>query len=150
MTDEVTKEHYVPMVIETSVGIDRTCLAVLADAYEEQTLEGGETRTVLHLHPRLAPIQVAVLPLSKKLGEAARRLAQELRGRFSVFYDEAGNIGRRYRRQDEVGTPCCVTIDFETENDGKVTLRDRDSMEQERIGLDAVAGRLQERLEGTG
>jgi glycyl-tRNA synthetase len=147
VTDEVSKEHYVPMVIETSVGIDRTCLAVLANAYEEQTLEGGEVRTVLHLHPRLAPTLVAVLPLSKKLAEPARRLAQELRRRYSVFYDEAGNIGRRYRRQDEVGTPFCVTVDFETEADGKVTLRERDSMAQDRIDISGVARYLQERLE---
>jgi glycyl-tRNA synthetase len=147
VTDEATKEHYVPMVIETSVGIDRTCLAVLANALDEQVLEGGETRTVLHLPPRLAPTLVAVLPLSKKLAEPARRLARELRRSYSVFYDEAGNIGRRYRRQDEVGTPFCVTIDFETEADGKVTLRDRDSMAQERLELAAVAPYLRERLE---
>jgi glycyl-tRNA synthetase len=147
VTDEVTKEHYVPMVIETSVGIDRTCLALLANAYEEQTLEGGEVRTVLHLHPRLAPTLVAVLPLSKKLAEPARRLAQELRRHHSVFYDEAGNIGRRYRRQDEVGTPFCVTLDFETEADGKVTLRDRDTMGQDRLEISAVARYLRERLE---
>jgi glycyl-tRNA synthetase len=135
------------MVIETSVGIDRTCLAVLANAFDEQVLEGGETRTVLHLPTRLAPTLVAVLPLSKKLAEPARRLARELRRSYSVFYDEAGNIGRRYRRQDEVGTPFCVTIDFETEADGKVTLRDRDSMAQERLELAGVAPYLRERLE---
>ncbi|MEN8181816.1 MAG: glycine--tRNA ligase [Myxococcota bacterium] len=147
VTDEQTREHYVPMVIETSVGIDRTCLAVLANAYEEEALEGGETRTVLHLDPRLAPIGVAVLPLSKKLAEPARRLAADLRRRFSVFYDDAGNIGRRYRRQDEVGTPFCLTLDFESEADGKVTARDRDSMQQERIPLARVIGYLGERLE---
>ena len=94
-----------PIVIETSVGIDRTCLALLANAYEEQTLDDGETRTVLHLHPAVAPIKAAVLPLSKKLAEPARELARELRSGMSVFYDDAGNIGRRYRRQDEAGTP---------------------------------------------
>ena len=102
---------------------------------------------MLHLHPRLAPILVAVLPLSKKLAEPARRLAQELRRHYSVFYDDSGNIGRRYRRQDEVGTPFCVTIDFETEADGKVTLRDRDSMAQDRIEISGVARYLRERLE---
>jgi len=146
VTDEETKERYVPMVIETSVGIDRTCLALLCNAYEEEVLEDGETRTVLHLPCFLAPIQAAVLPLSKKLAEPARRLAAELRRRFHVFYDESGNIGRRYRRQDEVGTPFCVTYDFDSESDGKVTVRERDGMGQERIALDAVRGWLDEHL----
>ncbi|HET6304197.1 MAG TPA: glycine--tRNA ligase [Myxococcota bacterium] len=147
VTDEETKEHFLPMVIETSMGIDRTCLALLVNGYEEQKLADGETRTLLHLHPRLAPVQVAVLPLAKKLAEPARALAQRLRRRFAVFYDEAGNIGRRYRRQDEIGTPFCVTWDFDSETDGKVTLRDRDSMQQERIAAEAVPGWLVEKLE---
>ncbi|MDH3521488.1 MAG: glycine--tRNA ligase [Myxococcales bacterium] len=145
VTDPETKEHYVPVVIETSVGIDRTCLAVMVDAYAEETLEDGETRIVMRFHPALAPIQVAVLPLSKKLAEPAHRLESELRRRFNVFYDDAGNIGRRYRRQDEAGTPFCVTIDFESAQDEKVTVRERDSMEQERIPIGAVGAVLAER-----
>jgi glycyl-tRNA synthetase len=146
VTDEQTKEHYFPTVIETSVGIDRTCLALLTHAYHEEVLPDGETRTVLRLHPRLAPIQAAVLPLSKKLGEPARRLAADLRRRFHVFYDEAGNIGRRYRRQDEIGTPFCITYDFDSDSDAKVTVRQRDSMEQDRVALQSVAAFLAERL----
>ena len=136
-----------PIVIETSVGIDRTCLALLANAYEEQSLDDGETRTVLHLHPAVAPIKAAVLPLSKKLAEPARELARELRSGMSVFYDDSGNIGRRYRRQDEAGTPYCVTYDFESPTDGRVTVRDRDSMKQERIAVGDVRVHLRERVE---
>ncbi len=147
VTDEATKERFFPVVIETSVGIDRTCLALLANGYQEEKLPDGETRTLLRLHPMLAPIKAAVLPLSKKLAEPARRTAAALRRRWNVFYDESGNIGRRYRRQDEVGTPYCITVDFETEGDGKVTLRERDSMEQERIPLEDVSRALAERLE---
>ncbi len=146
VTDPETKERYLPVVIETSVGIDRTCLALLCHAYQEEALAGGETRTVLRLHPRLAPIKVAALPLSKKLAEPARRLASELRRRWSVFYDDAGNIGRRYRRQDEAGTPFCVTVDFESEVDAKATVRERDSMQQERIPMQAVIAYLADRL----
>jgi glycyl-tRNA synthetase len=135
------------MVVETSVGVDRSCLALLCNAYEEETLEGGEQRTVMRIPAFLAPTQVAVLPLSKKLGEPAQKLAAELRRHFSAFYDAAGNIGRRYRRQDEAGTPFCVTYDFDSETDGKVTVRERDSMTQERIALDAVSGWISERLE---
>jgi glycyl-tRNA synthetase len=148
VTDEETKERYTPMVIETSVGVDRTALALLCNAYAEEALEGGESRTVLRLPSALAPIQVAVLPLSKKLGEPAQNLCNELRRRFAVFYDEAGNIGRRYRRQDEVGTPFCVTIDFESEGDGKATVRERDTMTQERIPVEGIRSWLQDRLEG--
>ncbi len=147
VTDPQSKEHYLPMVIETSVGIDRTCLALLCDAYAEEDLGDGETRTLLRLHPAIAPIQVAVLPLSKKLAEPARAVEGELRRRFNVFYDEAGNIGRRYRRQDEAGTPFCVTYDFDSARDGKVTVRDRDSMDQERIGIPEIATVLGPRCE---
>ena len=147
ITDVTTKERYMPMVIETSVGVDRTCLALLADAYAEESLEGDEKRTVLRLHPALAPYKVAVLPLSKKLAEPARALEKALRRRFNVFYDATGNIGRRYRRQDEAGTPYCVTYDFESPEDSKVTIRDRDSMHQERIALDAVESYLMDRVE---
>jgi glycyl-tRNA synthetase len=148
--DEATRERFVPAVVETSVGMDRTALALLANAYEEELLEGGESRTVLHLHPVVAPIKVAVLPLSKKIGEPARNIAAALRRRWNVFYDESGNIGRRYRRQDEIGTPLCVTYDFESETDSQVTVRERDSMEQERVaqsGLEEfIRGRLEEGL----
>jgi len=147
VTDPDTKEHFIPVVIETSVGIDRTCLAVLANGYAEEELEGGESRTVMRIHPALAPIKAAVLPLSKKLAEPARELAAGLRRRFNVFYDDAGNIGRRYRRQDEAGTPFCVTYDFDSVDDGKVTLRERDSMDQERVAIDDVAGLLAQRVE---
>lgn len=146
--DEESGERFVPMVIETSVGIDRTALAILVDGYRVETLEGGESRSVLRLHPAVAPIKAAVLPLSKKLAEPARRLLARLRREWNVFYDESGNIGRRYRRQDEVGTPLCVTYDFESEQDGQVTVRDRDTMRQDRIALDAVPAYLRERLEG--
>ena len=147
VTDPDTKEHFVPMVIETSVGVDRTCLAVLANGYAEENLEGGETRTVLRLHPALAPIKAAVLPLSKKLAEPARELAAGLRRRMNIFYDDSGNIGRRYRRQDEVGTPYCVTYDFDSAEDGKVTVRERDSMSQDRVAIDDVASTLAQRVE---
>jgi glycyl-tRNA synthetase len=147
VTDPETKQHFVPTVIETSVGIDRTCLAVLCDAYAEEDLEGGEARTVLRIHPALAPVQVAVLPLSKKLADPARALERELRRCFNVFYDDAGNIGRRYRRQDEAGTPFCVTIDFDSADDGKVTVRDRDSMVQERVATAELVATLTPRFE---
>jgi glycyl-tRNA synthetase len=145
VTDPETKERFVPMVIETSVGIDRTCLALLVNGYAEETLENGETRTVLRLHPALAPIKAAVLPLSKKLADPATALTVELRRHFNVFYDDAGNIGRRYRRQDEAGTPFCVTYDFDSVDDQKVTVRDRDSMGQERIAIDEVVSYLADR-----
>ena len=147
MTDEASKEKYTPMVIETSMGIDRTCLALLCNALEEEELEGGDTRTVMRFHPALAPIKVAVLPLSKKLSESARKVEADLRPKFSVFYDESGNIGRRYRRQDEVGTPFCVTYDFDSEEDKKVTVRERDSMEQERVPLEGLRTYLRDRLD---
>jgi glycyl-tRNA synthetase len=147
ITNPETKERFMPMVIEASVGIDRTCLAILADAFVEEELEGGESRTLLRIHPRLAPIKVAVLPLSKKLAESAHALSDGLRKRFNVFYDDSGNIGRRYRRQDEAGTPFCVTYDFESVDDGCVTIRERDSMSQDRISIGAVSRYLAERVE---
>ena len=147
VTDPDSKERFVPMVIETSVGIDRTCLALLATAYVQEGLSDGESRTLLRLHPAVAPIKAAVLPLSKKLAEPTRALERELRRYMNVFYDESGNIGRRYRRQDEAGTPYCITYDFDSGSDGKVTLRERDTMDQERIALDAVVSVLRERLE---
>jgi glycyl-tRNA synthetase len=147
VTDEQTKERVLPAVVETSMGVDRTVLALLCDAWAVEELEGGETRSVLRFAPRVAPVKAAVLPLSKKLAEPAERIARRLRGRWNVFYDETGNIGRRYRRQDEVGTPFCITYDFDSETDGKVTVRERDSMSQERVAIDALGSYLGERLE---
>jgi len=150
VTDPETKEHFFPMVVETSVGVDRTCLAVLCHAYTVETFEGGDERTVMRFHPALAPLKAAVLPLSKKLAQPARKLHLELRRHWNVFYDESGNIGRRYRRQDEVGTPFCLTYDFDSEDDRKVTVRHRDSMSQHRIAIDAVVDYLREQLENSG
>ena len=147
ITDEQTKERYTPFVIETSVGVDRSCLALLCDAYREEELEGGDKRVVMRFHPKIAPIKVAVLPLSKKLEEPARAIESKLRKHFNIFYDQSGNIGRRYRRQDEVGTPYCVTIDFDTADDGKVTVRDRDTMEQKRVPENELVSHLREGLE---
>jgi glycyl-tRNA synthetase len=147
VTNEETKERFLPCVIETSVGVDRTALALLANAYEEEKLPDGETRTLLRLPFAVAPVKVAVLPLAKKIGEPAQRIATALRRHWNVFYDESGNIGRRYRRQDEIGTPFCVTYDFESESDAKVTVRERDSMTQERVAVDGLRGYLQDRLE---
>ncbi len=144
--DEASKARYTPAVIETSIGIDRTVLALLCNGYREEEVS-GEQRTVLGISPALAPIQVAVLPLSKKLAEPARNVAADLRRIANVFYDDSGNIGRRYRRQDEVGTPFCVTYDFESADDEKVTVRERDSMQQERVSMDGLRGYLQGRLE---
>lgn len=147
VTDEETKERYTPMVIETSMGVDRTCLALLVDAYREEEIEGGETRKVMRLSPGIAPIKAAVLPLSKKLGEPARALHADLGRSLNAFYDDAGNIGRRYRRQDEVGTPFCLTYDFDSADDGKVTVRDRDSMLQTRVPIEGVVAYVRDRVE---
>jgi glycyl-tRNA synthetase len=147
VTDEETKERFTPTVIETSVGIDRTTLALLVAAYCEEELENGESRTVMRFHPALAPIKATILPLSKKLAEPARAIQRDLRSHFNVFYDDAGNIGRRYRRQDEVGTPFCVTYDFDSEEDGCVTVRERDSMAQQRISIEGLRAHLSDRLE---
>ena len=144
--DQETGEHYIPYVVEPSLGADRVTLAFLVDAYDEEEIGEGDVRTVLHLHPALAPIKVGVLPLSKKLSEKALELYDELAKEFTVEFDETGSIGKRYRRQDEIGTPFCVTYDFETENDGCVTVRDRDTMEQVRIPLAEVNAYVAERL----
>ena len=143
-TDPVTGEKYIPYVIEPSLGVERTVLAVLTDAYDEQVLdvEKNDVRTVLHLHPFLAPYKAAVLPLQKGLADRAQELYAELSKSFSVTYDVTGSIGKRYRRQDEIGTPCCITVDFQTLEDNTVTVRDRDSMEQIRIGIDELEGYL--------
>ncbi len=145
--DPDTNEKYVPYVIEPSLGADRMTLAFLCNAYEEQEIAEGDTRTVLHLHPALAPYKVAVLPLSKKLSEKADEIYAELSKKFMCDYDEAGSIGKRYRREDEIGTPFCVTVDFDTLEDGCVTIRDRDTMEQVRVKIEDVASYVEERLE---
>ena len=146
--DQQSGERYVPYVIEPAAGADRAALAFLVDAYDEEEVE-GETRTVLRLHPLLAPVKVAVLPLLRKEGqpEAARRIFEEVRRRMPAEYDEGGSIGRRYRRQDEIGTPWAITVDHQTARDGSVTLRDRDSLRQERVAAGAVADELARRLE---
>ena len=144
--DAEKNEKYVPYCIEPSLGCDRVALSFLCNAYEEEEMPDGDTRTVLHLHPALAPYKVAVLPLSKKLSEKADEIYNQLAKHFMCDYDEAGSIGKRYRREDEIGTPFCVTVDFETENDGCVTVRNRDSMEQVRIKVEEVAEYVEEKL----
>ena len=144
--DQETGEHYVPYVVEPSLGADRVALAFLVDAYDEETLGEGDVRVVLHLHPALAPVKAAVLPLSKKLSDKALELYDELAKEFPVDFDETGSIGKRYRREDEIGTPFCITYDFDTENDGCVTVRDRDTMEQVRIPLADVKSYIRERI----
>lgn len=145
--DPTTNEKYVPYVIEPSLGADRVTLAFLVDAYDEEELEGGDVRTVLHLHPALAPYKAAVLPLSKKLSEKADEVYSLLAKNFNIEYDETGSIGKRYRRQDEIGTPFCITVDFETENDGCVTIRHRDSMIQERVKIEELNDFIAKSLE---
>lgn len=137
--DPDTNERYIPYCIEPSMGLDRLFLMAAMDAYEEETLENGDTRIVMHLKPSVAPYQVAVLPLSKKLGDQAKEVLGKVNHRFSAIYDETGSIGKRYRRQDEIGTPFCVCVDFQTEEDKMVTVRDRDTMEQKRIPIDELA-----------
>lgn len=146
--DQETQERFVPHVIEPTFGVERTLLALLCDAYEEQTLADGETRTVLHLHPRVAPVKVAVFPLMKKepLASKAQSVFNLLQDHFDCEYDESGAIGKRYRRQDELGTPFCVTIDFDTLENDTVTLRDRDSMEQQRVDIHQLVSILHARL----
>ncbi len=133
--DPVTNEHYIPYVVEPSLGAERVTLAFLCEAYDEEEVGEGDVRTVLHLHPALAPIKVAVLPLSKKLGEQAYQLYEDLVKDYMCEYDETGSIGKRYRRQDEIGTPYCVTFDFDSLEDNCVTIRERDSMEQVRLPI---------------
>lgn len=136
--DDELKEKYIPYVIEPSLGADRVVLAFLCSAYDEEELEGGDMRTVLRFHPALAPVKIGVLPLSKKLAEGAQKLYTELSKKYNCEYDDRGNIGKRYRRLDEIGTPYCVTYDFESETDGCVTVRDRDTMAQERIKIEEL------------
>lgn len=146
--DPFTQKKYIPYVIEPSLGADRVALAFLCDAYDEEQLEGGDMRTVLHLHPALAPIKAAVLPLQKnKLGDKAKEIYSQLAKHFAVEYDETGNIGKRYRRHDEIGTPMCITVDFETLDDECVTVRDRDTMAQERIKIANLESYISAKLE---
>jgi glycyl-tRNA synthetase len=147
--DQATNERYIPYVIEPAVGPDRIMLAFLVDAYTEEEVK-GETRTVLKLHPLIAPTKAAVFPLSKKepASTLARALYDDLKGDYRLFYDDSGSIGRRYRRQDEAGTPFCVTVDFDTIEDKKVTIRDRDTLEQERVPIEAVRDRLKALISG--
>ena len=145
-TDAETGEKYVPYCIEPSLGADRVALAFLCNSYDEEKIDENDTRVVLHLHPALAPYKVAVLPLSKKLSEKAKEVYAKLSKKFMCDYDEAGSIGKRYRREDEIGTPYCVTIDFDTLEDDTVTIRDRDTMEQIRLKIDEVANWVEEKL----
>ena len=145
--DPETNEKYIPYVIEPSLGADRVTLAFLCDAYDEEVLEGGDTRVVMRLHPALAPFKAAILPLSKKLSEPAEKIQAELAKHFMVDFDSAGAIGKRYRRQEEIGTPLCITYDFESENDGCVTVRDRDTMEQVRLPIGELVSYINARLE---
>ena len=133
--DDELNEKYIPYVVEPSLGADRVVLAFLCEAYDEEDLGDGDMRTVLHFHPALAPVKIGVLPLSKKLNEGAEKIYAELSKKYNCEFDDRGNIGKRYRRQDEIGTPFCVTYDFDSEEDGMVTVRDRDTMEQERIAI---------------
>ena len=134
--DLETGERFIPYIIESTYGLDRTFLALLCEAYDMQELEGGDSRLVLHLNPKIAPIKVAVLPLSKKLSEKANEVYDMLEEKFMCDYDESGSIGKRYRRQDEIGTPYCITVDFDTLENNTVTVRDRDTMEQVRVNID--------------
>ena len=145
--DQETGERYIPYVVEPSLGADRVTLAFLCDAYDEEAVGDNDVRTVLRLHPALAPFKAAVLPLSKKLGDKALEIRNMLSKYFMVDYDDAGSIGKRYRRQDEIGTPICITYDFDSENDGCVTVRDRDTMQQERIKIDALREYIEKSME---
>lgn len=144
--DPYTNEKYIPNVVEYSIGADRLTLAVLCEAYDEEKLEDGETRVVMHFHPSIAPYKVAVLPLQKNLSDKAREVYKILSNYFMVSYDEAGSIGKRYRRQDEIGTPMCVTIDFDTLNDNTVTIRDRDTMEQIRLTINELVDYINKKV----
>jgi len=153
--DPETNERYIPYVVEPSLGVERTVLSVLCDAYDEEVIDEAknDVRTVMHFHPAIAPIKAAVLPLSKKLSEKAGEIYDELSKYFMVDYDEAGSIGKRYRRQDEIGTPLCITVDFDTvgdaekAGDGCVTVRDRDTMEQVRIPVSELKAYIEKKIE---
>ena len=144
--DPTTNEKYIPYVIEPSLGADRVTLAFLCEAYDEETLEDGDTRTIFRFHPALAPVKAAVLPLSKKLSEDAIKVFDMLAKEFNVEFDEAGSIGKRYRRQDEIGTPFCITFDFDSLEDQMVTVRDRDTMAQERVAIEDLVKYISDRM----
>lgn len=145
--DPETNERYIPYVIEPSLGVERSLLAILCDAYDEEAVDEKDVRTVMHFHPALAPVKAAVLPLSKKLSDKAAEIYDELSKHFNTDFDETGSIGKRYRRQDEIGTPFCITYDFDSENDGCVTVRDRDTMTQERIKIEDLVAYIEKRME---
>ena len=144
--DPETNERYTPYVVEPSLGADRVVLAFLCDAYDEEVVDEKDTRVVLRLHPALAPFKAAVLPLSKKLAPDTQKVHEMLARHFMTDYDDAGSIGKRYRRQDEIGTPYCITYDFDSQDDGCVTVRDRDSMQQERIAIDQLVSYISEKI----
>ena len=146
--DPETNERYIPYVVETSAGLTRNVLMALCDAYDEEATPEGDTRTVMHFHPQIAPVKVAVLPLVKKdgLAEYASKLEHDLRSDFTTFYDQSGAVGRRYRRMDEIGTPYCVTVDYQTMQDQTVTVRFRDSMEQERVSVDQLVPFIHQKM----
>ena len=144
--DQTTNEKYIPYVIEPSLGVERLFLALVVEAYDEEVIDEKDTRVVMHLHPALAPFKAAVLPLSKKLNEKAEEVYEMLTKDFMVDYDDAGSIGKRYRRQDEIGTPFCITYDFDSIEDGCVTVRDRDTMQQERVAIDKLSEYIAEKI----
>ena len=147
--DPTTNEKYVPYVVEPSLGAGRVALAFLCDAYDEEIVdaEKNDKRVVMRLHPALAPFKAAILPLSKKLSEKAMEVFSTLAKKYNVDFDDAGSIGKRYRRQDEIGTPYCITYDFESEEDGCVTVRDRDTMEQVRLPISELASFIESKLD---
>ncbi|NLP13006.1 MAG: glycine--tRNA ligase [Clostridium sp.] len=145
--DPTTNEKYVPYCVEPSLGADRITLAFLCEAYDEEEVTEGDIRVVLHFHPAIAPVKIAVLPLSKKLGEDARKVYEMLTKKYTCEYDETGSIGKRYRRQDEIGTPYCITFDFDSLNDQSVTIRDRDSMQQVRVKIDELLSYFEGKFE---
>ena len=145
-TDPYTNETFIPTVVEHTIGADRLTLVILCDAYEEENLENGDTRVVMHFHPAIAPYKVAILPLQKNLSEKAKEVYNKLNKFFMCTYDESGSIGKRYRRQDEIGTPYCVTIDFDTLEDDTVTIRDRDTMEQVRMKINELPVYVMEKI----
>ena len=145
--DPVTNEKYIPYVIEPSLGVERMTLALLCNAYEEETVGEGDTRVVMHFHPAIAPVKVAVLPLQKQLNEKAEEIYATLSKSFACDFDGSGSIGKRYRRQDEIGTPYCVTVDFDTLENGTVTVRERDSMAQIRLPVEELKKYFAEKLE---
>lgn len=144
--DPTTNEKYIPYCIEPSLGADRVTLAFLCEAYDEEVIDEKDTRTVFRFHPAIAPVKAAILPLSKKLSEGAIEVFEKLAKHFNVEYDEAGSIGKRYRRQDEIGTPFCITYDFDSQEDGKVTVRDRDTMAQERIAIEDLVTYIEDKM----